>query len=198
MTPSATSSGRTRMLKADIRELILGPYDKRVMNNTYRAHFAECLIAWALGEQWRLTWQKGWDWAAWDLESESGVRLEVKQAAARQSWDPPKTPKRVPRFDIAPRKGYWTPEGNQWVDIPGRHAHIYVFAWHGEVKAELCDQRNAKQWVFHVVPTSVLPEHQKSIGLGALRKLKQVEPCRIGELESAVSRVSVAGATKAE
>ena len=33
------------MLNANIHELLLGPYDKRVMNNTHRAHFVECMIA---------------------------------------------------------------------------------------------------------------------------------------------------------
>ena len=171
-------------MNTPIRDLLLGPYDKPVMNNTHRAHFVECLIALALGEQWQLTWQQGWDWAAWDLESESDVRLEVKQAAARQSWDPAETPRRFPRFDIAPRDGYWTGEGSEWKDLPGRHADIYVFAWHGEAKAELCDQRNAEQWVFYVVPERSLPDDQKSIGLSALQQL--VAQCRIRELEKAV------------
>ena len=126
------------------RKLLLGPYDKRVINNTHRAHFVECLIALALGQKWQLTWQQCWDWAAWDLENQSGVRLEVKQAAARQSWDrPPGPPQRIPRFDIAPREGYWPRDGREWKRCPGRHADIYVFAWHGEAEAELCDQRNA-------------------------------------------------------
>ena len=171
-------------MNSHIRDLLLGPYDKSVMNNTHRAHFVECLIALALGEQWQLTWQQGWDWAAWDLESKSRVRLEVKQAAARQSWDPAETPRRVPRFDIAPRDGYWTGEGSQWKDLPGRHADIYVFAWHGEPNAELCDQRNTDQWLFYVVPEKDLPDNQKSLGLTALDKL--VAPCRIDELERAV------------
>lgn len=171
-------------MNIDIRDLVLGPYDKPIMNNTHRAHFVECLIALALGDKWQLTWQQGWDWAAWDLESKEGVRLEVKQAAARQSWDPPETPQRIPRFDIAPRDGYWTGEGSQWKELRGRHADTYVFAWHGEPKAELCDQRNAEQWVFYVVPEKDLPDEQKSIGLTALENL--LTPCRISELKRAV------------
>ena len=171
----------------NIRDLLLGPYDKAIMNNTHRAHFVECLIALALGDQWQLTWQQGWDWAAWDLESQSGVRLEVKQAAARQSWDPPETPQRHPRFDIAPRNGYWTADGSQWKDLRARHADIYVFAWHGESRAELCDQTNAEQWLFYVLPENTLPGNQKSIGLAALDKL--AAPRRIGELKSAVIEV---------
>ena len=172
-------------MNPNIRDLLLGPYDKPVMNNTHRAHFVECLIALALGEQWQLTWQHDWDWAAWDLENQSGVRLEVKQAAARQSWDrPPGPPPRIPRFDIAPREGYWPRDGSEWKRCPGRHADIYVFAWHGEAEPGLCDQRKAKQWVFYVVREQDLPRDQKSIGLAALQKL--VAPCRTGQLKKAV------------
>ena len=173
-----------------IRRLLLGPYDRPVMNNVHRAHFVECMIALSLGEDWQLTWQKGWDWAAWDIESQSGVRLEVKQAAARQTWDrdaPPR--KRRPRFDIAPRTGYWTRDGSRWVERPGRAAKIYVFAWHGEGRVDLCDQSNAEQWLFYVVREKCLPAGQKSIGLKGIMKL--VKPCRIDDLHSALADSAV-------
>ena len=85
-----------------------------------------------LGNDWCLTWMDGWDWAAWDCEhTPSGARLEIKQAAARQTWDKgPTLRRRTPAFDIAPRRGFWTREG-MWIDSPGRQADIYVFAWHG-------------------------------------------------------------------
>ena len=156
------------------------------MNNVHRSEYVECMIAVALGKRWQLTWQQGWDWAAWDLESESGVRLEVKQAAARQSWHRgSQAPKRSPRFDIAPRKGYWTREDSLWVDRPGRAAEIYLFAWHREIQVDLCDQSNAEQWLFYVVPERRLPVDQKSIGLKALEQL--VAPCRVKELQNVVA-----------
>lgn len=171
-----------------MRDLLLSPYKRAVMNNVDRAYFVECLIAVALGKQWQLTSQNNWDWAAWDIESDDGVRLEVKQAAARQSWDgKAQTRKRNPRFDIAPRTGYWPRDGGQWVpaDKNRRVAQIYVFAWHGENKAKLCDQRNTEQWLFYVVREEHLPPGQKSIGLTALQEL--VAPCRIGELRNTVA-----------
>ena len=156
------------------------------MNNVHRAQFVECLIALALGDEWQLTWQQGWDWAAWDLESQSGIRLEVKQSAQKQAWHrPSQTPKRNPRFDIAPRQGYWTREGSHWVDRPGRPADLYVFAWHGESQADRCDQRDAEQWLFFVVREQDLPREQKSIGLKAIEEL--VTPCRVDELKGAVA-----------
>ncbi len=66
---------------------LMRQYEKLVMNNTYRADYVECLIAFTLGNNWSLTWTKGWDWAAWDCQHTNGTRLEIKQSAARQSWD---------------------------------------------------------------------------------------------------------------
>ena len=97
-------------------------YDRPIMNNVSRGDYVECIIVTTLGADWQLTWADEWDWAAWDCEhAPSGTRLEVKQAAARQSWDgEPLPPRRNASFDIAPRTGRWTRE-NEWVDSPGRH-----------------------------------------------------------------------------
>ena len=123
-------------------------YDTPVMSNVYRADYVECLVALALGTDWWLTWERGWDWAAWDIQHTSGARLEVKQAAARQSWDREKrAPSRSPRFDVAPRTGYWAKDGNQWVGSPGCPADIYVFAWHDERREGYANHRDPRQWL---------------------------------------------------
>ena len=116
----------------DILDMLRRRYDRKIMNNVSRGDYIECMIALVLGDDWRLTWADGWDWAAWDCEHKSsGARLEIKQAAARQSWDKgPTPPRRKPAFDIKPRKGFY-PEEEEWVDSPGRQADVYVFAWHG-------------------------------------------------------------------
>ena len=89
-------------------------YHRSVMNNVYRADYVECLVASTLGPKWWLTWERGWDWAPWDCQHASGTRLEVKQTAARQSWDRETLPRRrAPRFDIAPRTGYSTQDGSR-------------------------------------------------------------------------------------
>ena len=86
-----------------ILTLLRRRYDMGVMNNVYRADYVEVLVSVTLGTEWRLTWMQEWDWAAWDCQHKSGARLEVKQSAARQSWDREKISKeRNPRFDIAP------------------------------------------------------------------------------------------------
>ena len=183
-----------RVLPRDIAmeqvlERLMRQYDQPVMNNVQRGNFVECMIACALGPDWQLTWEAGWDWAPWDCEHiTSGARLEIKQAAARQSWDRKAvTPRRKPSFDIAPRSGFWPKDGGPWVPRVGRHADLYVFAWH-EIDDEEADQRNPEQWQFFAIVANDLPAGQKSIGLGRLWEI--VKPCGIDGLRSAVAEIA--------
>jgi len=168
----------------DIVAMLNRRYAGPIMNNVYRGDYVECMIAAALGSGWQLTWADGWDWAAWDCEhTPSRARLEIKQAAARQSWDKGPTPvRRQPAFDIAPRIGYWTSEG-EWIDFPGRQADVYVFAWHGRV-GDRADHTDSGQWCFFVVAERNLPQGQKSIGLTRLRNI--AAPCDFASLRVAV------------
>lgn len=151
-------------------------YGQRLLDNTYRGDYVEGLIFFALGQGWELVG----GWGSWDLESDAGVRLEVKQSAALQTWGQQYrkegSKERPPSFDIAPRTGYHTDstEEAKWVDLPGgesaRFADIYIFAWHPERDPDTADHRRAEQWHFFVVPEHQLPS-QKTISLNPLRKL---------------------------
>ena len=179
------SNPRNAALHGRILTMLMQRYDTRVMNNVYRADYVECLVAFTLGTDWWLTWTRGWDWAAWDCQHTSGARLEVKQSAARQSWDrETPAPRRAPRFDIAHRTGYWTEDGSRWVNSPGRPADLYVFAWHGERRDKYADHRDTNQWLFFVVAEQNLPKNRKHIGLTGLKAI--VSPCRIADLKRAV------------
>lgn len=112
--------------------------------------------------------------------------MEVKQSALKQSWDRPSmTPRRVPRFDIAPRQGYWTRGDSSRVERPGRPADVYVFARHGESEPGPCDQTEAGQWRLFVIPETRLAPGQKTIVLTALEKLGK--PCGVRELKPRVA-----------
>ena len=171
---------RERILK-----MLVARYKRPIMNNTQRGDYVECMIALALSPEWKLTWEDDWDWAAWDCEHrDSKARLEIKQSAARQPWDgKAERPRRDPRFDIAPRTGYWPRDGRAWIADPGRPADLYVFAWHGEVDKR-ADHRDVARWRFFVVAERRLPVGQKSIGLGGLEKI--TVPCTATELGRAV------------
>ena len=192
VSAAADNSGPAVVFWVDVMhnrvlEMLIGRYDQRIMNNVQRGDYVECMIATALGPDWRLTSEEGWDWAAWDCEhTASATRLEIKQSAARQSWDRGSdTPRRNPGFDIRPRKGYWPKDGGPWVTGPGRPADVYVFAWHGEAD-ELADHRDVTQWRFFVVAERFLPSGQKSVGLRGLESI--AVPCSIGELARAVEK----------
>ena len=107
------------------------------------------------------------DYHAWDFEHESGTRLELKQSAARQTWGAGQKGYSAPRFDIAARKVRW--EGSKRIEMPGRYADIYVFAYHSALGPD-ADHRNSLQWSFYVVRSADLP-HQKTVGIAKISSL---------------------------
>ena len=159
---SATITGNGDMMS--LHDQVVGNLSKRfygkpLINNVYRGDYVEELILSALGEQWK----PFGEWGGWDLERDDGIRLEVKQSAALQSWHAAASAGKTSpsSFDIAPRKGYYTDstDAGVWrrVDSPVRSADIYIFAWHPEKAPDIADHRRAEQWEFYVVWESKLP-----------------------------------------
>jgi len=132
----------------------------------------------------------GGDWAAFDLvHCATGLRMQVKQSAARQSWHGPNfnsdtAPPPRPRFSIAAKTGRW--EGATWIAEPGRNADLFVFAWHGLTDAS-ADHRDPSQWLFYVVAEVALPA-SASLSLQAVSRL--AEPAAYAELHEAVRAVA--------
>jgi len=113
-----------------------------------------------------------WHWcsvdrAGWDFEHETGTKLEVKQSAARQTWAASKL-RRMPRFDIRGRTGYWE-NGITWIAQPGRYAQLYIFAYHPIVD-EMADHCDPLQWQFYVVRAPLLLTAQ-AISLSSVKGL---------------------------
>lgn len=149
---------------ADIqRKVADAAFGRPLVTNVLRGHVAEAIIACALEPEWRWCAE---DYSSWDFERADGLRLEVKQSAARQTWSTNNIPSPA-SFDIAERKGRW--EGPVWVADPGRAAHVYVFAHH-EVADESADHRDPAQWTFYVVRTRDLPPTRR-LSLAAARRL---------------------------
>ena len=138
-------------------------FGDQVIQNDFRGIVAETIVESALGPDWRCC---SGDWLGWDFEHCDQTRLEVKQSAARQTWPAPKGVS-PPRFDIRTRAGYYV--GNEWHQKSGRHANIYVFAYHPVADAS-ADHLDPKQWVFYVVPAERLPP-SKTIGLARITGL---------------------------
>ena len=168
---AATAAMLSRPIaQAIFADLVATLFDVPIMGNRCRADYVERLVTIGLSRGFTL---KSADWVGWDIEHETGFRIEVKQSAARQPWTDRLT--RAERtapgsFDIAPRRGYWTEGGATWVPAPGRHADIHILAWHPVTDPAVADHRDAAQWRFFVVPTLDLPPDQKTIARTAVEK----------------------------
>lgn len=155
-------------------------FGRPLITNVHRGLIAEAIVSKALGEEW--SWRSA-DYAGWDFERADGVRLEVKQAASRQSWHgADDQPSRI-SFDVRERKGRY--EGAAWVPGNQRWADVYVFAHHYVADAS-ADHRNASQWAFYVVAARELP-NQLTIALSRVRGLAAA--CSQAGLSEELNRV---------
>ena len=123
-------------------QIVADFYDQPIMSNLARPHYVERMIALGLNDEWELV---SANWSGWDIKSRDGIKVEVKQSAARQVWtDRPALEGRKPKgqFDIAARTGYWVEDGSRWIERPGRPADIYILAWHPVVDQREADHRD--------------------------------------------------------
>ncbi len=156
-------------------------FGKRLVTNVLRGQIVEAMVALALEPEW--TWCSA-DYSSWDFEHPDGTRLEVKQSAYRQSWEPVPGAKIAPGFDVKARTGRW--EGTVFVQEHGRAAHIYVLAYHDR-RDDGADHRDPQQWEFFVLPSVIIPTVAR-IGLGSVRRL--TNSVSIAELAGRVNEVA--------
>ena len=137
-----------------------------ILQNNLRGEVVEEIVAWALEPEWR---HCSGDWGPCDFRHPgSGLRIQVKQSAARQSWDAGEVSRKNPPFSIAEKTGRYEDDGT-WIAEASRNAEIFIFAWH-PVTDSSADHRDPQQWLFHVVLERDLPP-QKSLSLAAVRAL---------------------------
>ena len=161
-------------------------FDQPLIGNRYRSAFIEAMIEPYLAPH-------GWSyvgdgWSGWDFERTDGIRLEVKQSAAKQTWSEPRNIQTRGAFDIAARTGYFYEGGSKYASVPGRCAQIYVFAWNPIYGPET-DHRNPDQWEFYVVPAPLLPVGQRTIVLSKIKKL--AVPVTLEQLSGAIQHVAI-------
>ena len=126
----------------------------------------EEIVAMALEPDWQLC---SGDCGACDLvHPASGLRMQVKQSAARQSWHGPDAAATRGQFSIAHKTGRYEDDGS-WIEQRSRNADLFVFAWHPRTDPAT-DHREPDQWRFFVVPETALPPTQ-SLSLAKLRTL---------------------------
>ena len=150
------------------------------MDNTARGILAEFLVATAVGRQEtpRVEWER------FDLRTPSGITIEVKSAAAIQSWK--QTAPTPIQFAIGPRQG-WDSETGQYIEQACRWADLYVFC-----VLEGADPLDMDKWQFYVLSSAVLDDkcrQQQTIRLGPLKQLSP-RACSYRDLKRTIEDVA--------
>ena len=141
-----------------------------LMDNAERGIFAEWLVAKALGaaDDTRTEWDK------YDIQTRSGICVEVKSSGYIQSWEQKKLSEIV--FNVPQTIG-WDSENNTYGQERKRQADVYVFCVHKHKEQETADPLNLNQWDFYVLDTKTLDKKinkqktltlKKLIALGAI------------------------------
>jgi len=175
-----------------------------LVSNTMRGVLAEYLVARALGIDVSGV-RDGW--AACDLCTPSGVKVEVKSAAYLQSWHQAKPSAIVFR---TPRTRAWDPDTNCFDAVAKRQADVYVFALLAHEEKSTLDPCDVSQWKSYVLSTLKLNERkrsQHSIALPTLSRLsggpvgyrdlaKNVEEAAAAQQDAGPDRPSPAAPSK--
>jgi len=139
-----------------------------LLSNSMRGVLAEYLVARALRPDGPGVRE---EWAAYDLTTEGGIKVEVKSAGYLQSWHQ----QQLSRISfVVPKTRPWDASTNRLGEVPARQADVYVFALLSHQDKSTVDPMDVGQWTFFVLPTSVLDDRkrsQHSITLPSLAKL---------------------------
>jgi len=168
-TKRKTGSERVTSKGTDLGFDLLGFWQwssSDLVSNATRGVLAEYIVARALGID---TGGVRDEWAAHDLTTRSGVKIEVKSAAFMQSWAQ-KKPSSI-TFNVRATRA-WDPETNVQSTEVKRQADVHVFALLHHMDKATIDPLIVSQWRFYVLPSCKLnARSQKSITLKALEKL---------------------------
>lgn len=137
-----------------------------LVNNVARGILAEYVVARALKVS---TTGVRNEWAEFDLETPSGIKIEVKSSAYIQS----RSQKRLSAISFGtPKTHSWSPESGYSPDLK-HQADIYVFALLKHQCQETIDPLDLDQWEFYVLATVELEAREgnpKQISLSELRR----------------------------
>lgn len=153
-----------------------------LVSNVVRGIFAEFLVAHALGIDVSGVRDS---WAAFDLMTPDGIRVEVKSAAYVQSW----WQRRLSPITFSVRRTRaWSADTGVMAAVAARQADLYVFALLAHVDKATIDPLNVEQWRFFVVPTAVLDARTRSQHSITLRSLRAIAAeLRLAEVAGAVT-----------
>ena len=146
-----------------------------LLSNTTRGLLAEYIVGIALGCT-DGTVRREWD--AFDLLTESGLRIEVKSSAYLHSWQQ-KSASAI-KFAVGPATA-WFAETNSYAEVRERSADVSVFCLFTTADRAVADPLDVDQWTFYVASTTHINAaigEQKTITLASLRS--RVQPLETG------------------
>ncbi|MFF9774459.1 hypothetical protein ACF1HJ_12460 [Streptomyces sp. NPDC013978] len=130
------------------------------MNNT-RGLFAEFLVHQAVGSH-----EPRVEWASHDVETDDGLRIEVKAGAYLQAWEQ-RTPSHI-RFSGL-RARTWSPDRG-YSEEKSYNADVYVFAVQVAREHAVYEPLDTAQWEFYVLSRPVVATlDSDSVSLSAVR-----------------------------
>ncbi len=142
-----------------------------ILSNATRGKFAEFIVATAINIHKTKLRE---EWSPYDLETNEGIKLEVKSAAYIQSWFQSK----VSKISFGTKAAfYWDNLANKQATDKKRHADVYVFCLLSHDNKQTIDPLNMNHWEFYVVATKQLNDYkrsQHSITLKSLQGLTNV------------------------
>lgn len=156
-----------------------------LVSNATRGILAEYLVAQALGAAAGVREE----WAAYDLTTADGTRIEVKSAAYIQSWHQEKP---SPITFRVPKTRAWDRESNRQSEDVRRQADVYVFAVLAHDDQISIDPLDVSQWEFFVLPTVQLDNRTRSQHSITLRSLQALagESVRYSDLRRSVQEAA--------
>ncbi|MEU5074271.1 hypothetical protein AB0G76_22315 [Streptomyces asoensis] len=135
--------------------------DLRV-NNT-RGLFAEFLVHRAVGSH-----KPREEWVSHDVETDDGLRIEVKAGAYLQAWEQ-RAPSHIRFSGIRART--WSPGGG-YAAAKSYNADVYVFAVQTAREHALYEPLDMAQWEFYVLSAPLVAAlDSDSVSLGSVRAL---------------------------
>lgn len=156
-----------------------------LVGNALRGILAEYIVASAFG----MAEGNRTEWDAYDIQTQEGIKVEVKSGAYIQSW----LQKQLStiQFSIRPTQG-WDSTNNTYSTEVVRQSDVYVFCLLKHTNQETVDPLNLDQWVFYVLATEKLNQDvgaQKTITLARLKKLNPIITS-YGELSTSIKQAA--------
>ncbi|WP_338870150.1 hypothetical protein WBJ53_21990 [Spirosoma sp. SC4-14] len=144
-----------------------------ILSNATRGRFAEFIVATATNID-KTTVRD--EWAAYDLETSDGIKLEIKSAAYVQSW----FQRAFSKISFSTKAAlHWDSLTNKQSSEKKRYADIYVFCLLYHKNKLTVDPLNMNHWEFYIMATKELNEYtrsQHSITLKSLQRLTNSVP----------------------